>query len=383
MKQKMRLLSIVFLFIVSLCLFTSQVYAQLNSAPAVAENYQQSGYCECQCQYCLRSAFTGTESSQAKTPVKTELQVVVLDVGQADSILLLTDEHNMLIDAGNIGDDKLILDYLASYDVKNLDYLVATHPHADHIGTMAAVVRAMENIETVLMPDIIHTTKTFETLLNVIEEKDIPITIARPGDTFVLGNAQIQVLAPNNVKYSNLNDYSVVLRVKFGDTVFLFTGDADVKSENEQLANGLPLKADVLKVGHHGSRTSSAQKYLDAVTPKFAVISLGKDNLYSHPHIETMNRLNGMNLEIYRTDVNGTVTFVTDGKVITVKPEREIKVAMQPENTQQTLYIGSKKSKIFHKTDCRGLPQEQNRVNFATRDNAINENYSPCLLCNP
>jgi competence protein ComEC len=266
------------------------------------------------------------EPVSEEPPAASGLQVIILDVDQADCILLKADDHTMLIDAGNIGQDKLILDYLASFDVNELDYAVATHPHADHIGSMASVLLAMDNVGELLMPDIIHTTKTFESMLNAIETKDIPMTIAVPGDSFALGNAQIQVLAPSSASYTNLNDYSVVLRVEYGNTVFLFTGDADSKSENEQLASGLPLKADVLKVGHHGSRTSSAQKYLNAVTPTYAVISCGKDNSYGHPHREAMQRLNGIDVEIYRTDENGTVIFMSDGENITISVEREAEI---------------------------------------------------------
>jgi len=251
------------------------------------------------------------------------LQVIILDVGQADCILLKTGSHSMLIDAGNIGQDTLILDYLSKFDVDNLDYLVATHPHADHIGAMAAVIRAMDSIGDVLTPDIPYTTKTFEDLLNVIEEKDIPLRAVAPGGLFALGNAQIQVLAPNSAAYTDLNEYSVVLRVEFGATSFLFAGDAGAKSEIEQLSSGLPLEAEVLKVGHHGSSASSSQEYLDAVNPQYAVISCGEDNSYGYPHSETMQKLNEMDIKVYRTDENGTIIFTSDGQLISVDLEYE------------------------------------------------------------
>jgi len=250
------------------------------------------------------------------------LEVVFFNVGQGDCILLKTEGHNMLIDAGDIGKDKVILNYLAKYNVTNLDYIVATHPHSDHIGSMPSVIRAMDNVSMIIMPDKTHTTKTFENLIDVIEEKDIAMTIPKSGDVFNLGDASIQVLAPNSATYKDINDYSIVLRVDFGDTSFLFTGDAETKSESEQLGNsekllnGLPLKADVLKVGHHGSRTSSTQKYLDAVSPSYAVISSGAKNTYGHPDNEVISRLNAMGIVIYRTDINDTIIFTSDGKQI-------------------------------------------------------------------
>jgi len=303
----------------------------------------------------------------------------------------MTNTHTMLIDAGNTGQDNLILSYLASYGIKKLDYVVATHPHADHIGAMAAVIRAMDSIGTVLMPDAVNTTRTFENMLNAIEEKDVPITIAVPGDMIMMGDVQIQILAPNSTRYSDLNDYSVVLRIEFGNSVFLFTGDADTRSENEQLASGLPLDADVLRVGHHGARTSSTQRYLDAISPSYAVISCGQGNTYGHPHDETMARLAGTGAEIYRTDENGTVIFTTDGITITISTTRGSGVqntalpptVTAPSSLSVTSYIGNVNSKLFHLPTCRLLPQEQNRTYFAARDEAVSAGYVPCLVCNP
>lgn len=306
------------------------------------------------------------------------LQVIFFDVGQADCILVRTGGSVMLIDAGNTGQDKLILGYLAEHEINSLDYLVATHPHADHIGAMTSVVKAMGHIGEIIMPDVTHTTKTYENLLIAIEEKDIELTIAEVGGEFTLGAAKIQVLAPLDADPSDLNECSVVLRVEFGDTVFLFTGDAGTKSENAQLAGGLTLKADVLKVGHHGSRTSSSQKYLDAVAPRYAVISCGTGNSYGHPHSEAMTRLRGTGAVIYRTDENGTIVFETDGKDIFVSVESE------PVAQQIVLsYIGNKNSKIFHLPSCRSLPLEQNAVAFDTKTAALDAGYSPCGACKP
>lgn len=244
------------------------------------------------------------------------LEVYFLNVGQGDCILLKTANHSMLIDSGDIGKDTLVLNYLEEYNVSSLDYLVATHPHSDHIGSMSSVIRKMDKVNMVIMPNKTHTTKTYENLIKLIDEKNIPITIAKSGDNFTFGNASIQVLAPNSATYNNLNDYSVVLRVKYGETIFLFTGDAEAGSESEQLANGLNLKADVLKVGHHGSKTSSTQRYLNAVSPKYAVISSGVNNSYGHPANETISHLTAMGILIYRTNQNGTIIFTSDGKQI-------------------------------------------------------------------
>ena len=314
---------------------------------------------------------------------KVLLQVIFLDVGQADSILLKTGDHAMLIDAGNTGQDKLMLDYLAEYGVTKLDYLVATHPHADHIGSMTAVVKAMDSIGEVVMPDKPHTTATYKNLIKAIDERNIPINIAEVGQVFNMGEANIQVLAPKDVKTDDLNEVSVVLRVTFGETVFLFTGDADKNSENAQLTSGLSLKADVLKVGHHGSKTGSTQKYLDTVAPVYAVISCGTGNSYGHPHKEVMDRLNAKGIAIYRTDEKGTIIFVSDGKTISIVGEKEATTTPPPSTTEAVYYIGNKNSKTFHLSSCKSLPSEQNRVTFESRQAALDAGYTPCGTCKP
>ena len=320
-------------------------------------------------------------------PGAGQLQVIVFDVGQADCTLLKMDGHAMLIDAGNTGQDKLVLNYLAEYGITTLDYLVATHPHADHIGSMTSVVNAMDSIGTVLMPDKPHTTKTYLNLITAIENKDIPLTIPTPGEVFQWGDATVEVLAPNSPTYKDLNDYSIVLRVEFGETSFLFTGDAGTISENEQLAVAKDsLKSDVLKVGHHGSRTSSTQKYLNAVAPSYAVICCGADNDYGHPHTEAMTRLTGTGATIYRTDLQSTIIFTTDGKDITVSVSRGPPITddtTTPPPQPDIVYIGNKNTKTFHKSTCGSLPAEQNRITFNTRQEAIDAGYTPCGSCKP
>ncbi|MCL2359519.1 MAG: MBL fold metallo-hydrolase [Nitrososphaerota archaeon] len=326
---------------------------------------------------------TGSPNLPTEPDVVGVLDVIVFDVGQADCILLKTDDHAMLIDAGNINQDKLVLGYLAEYEITELDYLVATHPHADHIGSMASVIMAMDRIDTVIMPNKAHTTKTYENLMAAIEEKDIPMTIPTPGDIFQLGNANIEVVAPNSASYNDdINEYSIVLRVEFGDTSFLFTGDAGTTSENEQLSAGFSLKTDVLKVGHHGSRTSCTQKYLDAVAPNYAVICCGINNPYGHPHPDTMTRLTGTDAQIYRTDQNGTITFTTNGTTITISATQTPITPDFPDIPTEG-YIGNKNTLVFHLPSCSSLPSQQNRVYFDTRQEAIDAGYRPCGNCKP
>jgi competence protein ComEC len=251
-----------------------------------------------------------------------QLQVIFFDVGQADCILLLTDTHAMLIDAGTLGQTDLILGYLAGHRVTKLDYIVATHPHADHIGSMDGVILGMDSVGTVLMPDATNNTRAFERLLDAIEERDIPVTIPKEGEDLTMGEVSIQVLAPINERYSNLNNHSIVLRVQYGAISFLFTGDAEDRSEREQIDSRRSLRADVLKVGHHGSQTSSTLDYLRAVSPRYAIIPCGEGNSYGHPHSDLLERLAAIGATVYRTDINGTVIFTTDGETITVTTAR-------------------------------------------------------------
>jgi len=270
------------------------------------------------CDYLPVSEF---EPKETVTP-KGSLQVVFFDVKQADCVLVMTDGHAMLVDAGDLRQDLLVLDYLKKYGITKLDYLVATHPDADHIGSMTSVVNEMESIGEVIMPDTTKTTNVFKNLISAIEAKDIPLTIAMAGDSFSLGAATVHILAPVGNKYSKTNDFSVVLRIDFGDKSFLLAGDAEIKSENEQLDSGRSLQADVLKVGHHGSNTSSGQRYIDAVSPSYAVITCGAGNKFGHPHKEVVDRLVKAGVMIFRTDLNGTIVFITDGITIQVEAQK-------------------------------------------------------------
>ena len=320
----------------------------------------------------------GSDLTEVSGQEEAILQVFFFDVGQADCILVRNGRHAMLIDAGNTGQDKLVLSYLAEHEVYDLDYLIATHPHADHIGSMSSVIYNMGRIGEVIMPDVSHTTQTYKNLLAAIEERDIALTMAQPGQSFSLGSASVLVLAPAVTDSADLNHSSVVLRVEFGNTSFLFTGDAGTKSESAQLNSGFTLKSDVLKVGHHGSRTSSSQEYLNEVAPRYAVISIGTGNKYGHPHSEAMARLAGTGAAIYRTDENGTIILESDGEEIYISVESEV---MSPVITVS--YIGNKNSKVFHLPSCRSLPQESNAVVFAARQEALDAKYSPCGACKP
>ncbi len=262
---------------------------------------------------------------QTTTPPE-QAQVYYLDVGQGDCELMrLPTGETVLIDAGTkAGSDALIAN-LKRLGVQKIDILIATHPHADHIGGMEQVVQSFA-IGEIYMPEIaddqVPTTATYTKLLQAISAKNMRINRAKPGTTILqTEQAKLEIIAPNNSDYKNLNNYSVVTKLTYGKTRFLFTGDAEKESENEMLSAGYDLTCEVLKIGHHGSATSSSAKFLNATAPQTAVISCGKDNDYGHPHAEILNRLKKNNITVYRTDRNGTILIESNGNTYKVKTD--------------------------------------------------------------
>lgn len=252
------------------------------------------------------------------------LSVHFIDVGQAKAILIKAPGGNALIDAGGNDQGQNVLRYLAAQGVKSLDIAVGTHPHADHIGGLDTVIEGI-TVDKVILPDIpkelVPTTATYTDLLKVISGKKLKVTAAKTSDSYELGDALLTILAPIN-DYDNLNDMSVAVRLDYGDVSFLFTGDASKDSEQDMLASGARLSADVLDVGHHGGRTATTGEFLQAVKPKIAVISCGIDNSYGHPHRETLQRLEELDIKILRTDFDGTVIIATDGETLGFSTEK-------------------------------------------------------------
>jgi len=269
-----------------------------------------------------QSAPAGVQSSQKREKPR-ETQIYYLDVGQGDSELIrLKTGENILIDAGTPETAKELADYIENLGVKKIDYLIATHPHADHIGGMAQIVSRF-SIGKIYMPKIpdsqIPTTETYEKLLTAIDQKGLKITAGRAGITVLDSGAEkLEILAPNSAKYGGLNSYSVVTLLTVGEKRFLFTGDAESDSEKEMTAKGYDLRCDVLKCGHHGSSTSTSAAFLKAARPGAAVISCGVDNDYGHPDKEVVARLQKAGVTIYRTDRQKTILAECDGRTISI-----------------------------------------------------------------
>lgn len=275
-----------------------------------------------------KSATTAGVMEQGARPDR--LLVHVLDVGQADSILVqLPGGQNMLIDAGNNDDGPFVVDYLRRAGVQSIDYLIGTHPHEDHIGGLDTVLKKFP-VKHIYMPEIAYDTKSYHDVLRTVQQCGLTVTNPAAGQVLLrekAGNQElkVEILWPDARKvlfYDEVNDHSIVTRVSYGRNSFLFTGDAGRQVEKELMDSKAPLKADVLKVGHHGSNSATSNAFLRAVQPAIAVICVGQGNDYGHPHRETMQRLIKNKIRVYRTDQDGTIVFTSDGKTIDVQTEK-------------------------------------------------------------
>ncbi|MBQ1687241.1 MAG: MBL fold metallo-hydrolase [Ruminococcus sp.] len=265
---------------------------------------------------CTVTINLGGADTSAAPNSESKLIVHFLDVGQGDSIFIeLPNGKTMLVDAGENYHGQGIIDYVQTIGYHKLDYVVATHPHEDHIGSMPYIVRNFE-IGSIYMPDVTANTATFESLLKAIKAKGLRVKNGRTGVHIIKdGELTADIIAPDKPDESNLNNSSIVLLLTFGNVSYLLTGDAETKELNAIRAD---MHATVLKAGHHGSKTSTTQTLLKKISPSVTVISCGKNNDYGHPHAEVLKMLKSVNSSVYRTDRDQTVIVATDGSSLTV-----------------------------------------------------------------
>ncbi len=269
---------------------------------------------------------TGSGADLENPPLSGETaEVHFIDVGQGDSMLIQCGGKNILIDAGENDKGTVVNAYLDKLGIETLDLVIGTHPHSDHIGGLDVVLDA-HPVERVILPvlpeSMTPTTRTYEDLLKSIQAQGLKITAAKPGKSYSFGTGTLEILGPVKDSYEDLNDFSVVCRFTFGEWSFLFTGDMETDAEADLLDAGTDVSARVLKLGHHGSSTSTSQAFLDAVDPEVCVMEVGEGNSYNHPHRETVQKMDEGGYAVYRTDQNGSIVFVTDGEACSVRTEK-------------------------------------------------------------
>ncbi|MGM9601000.1 MAG: MBL fold metallo-hydrolase [Faecousia sp.] len=319
-------------------------------------------------------------------PEDSFFEVHYIDVEQGDCSLIICDNHAMLIDGGEASESSKVYAYLKAHEVSHLDYIVATHAHSDHIGGLSGALN-FATVGTAYCPVTSYDSKTFDSFAKYLGKQGVAITLPVAGEIFELGSASVQILGPQK-NYDDPNDTSIVLKVTYGETSFIFTGDAERTSEADMLEAGYDLGATVLKVGHHGSNTSTSYPFLREVMPEYAVIQVGKDNSYGHPTEDTLSRLRDAGVKVYRNDLQGTIVCTSDGKTVEFVTDKNDTIQANPTETVSGTdigieYIGNKNSKKFHLPTCANLPAEKNRVFFDTRQEAVDAGFSPCGNCKP
>ena len=361
---------------------------------------------------------TQTQSNQRKTTLQN-LEVHFIDVGQGDATLIKCGDRSMLIDGGENDKGTLIQNYMNKQGVKSLDYFIVTHPDSDHCGG-ADVIITKYDIDTIIMPNYEKDTATYRDVVQSLDYKRYSVTPPVVGNTYSLGDAEFTIIGPNKNDYGNeSNNYSVAIVLKHGRKKFVFTGDAEEEAEIDIVNNKMDISAQVLKVGHHGSKSSSAEKFIQAVSPEYGVISCGENNEYGHPHSVTLNTLRKEGVKVFRTDEQGSIVAVSDGKEITWNTaptdswkagestksstdnkkkdsekmpedqknfsgnEREAQAEETTKNTQKIAYVLNTQTKKFHKPECDSLPTTHRFNSAQKREELIAQEYVPCKRCNP
>lgn len=321
---------------------------------------------------------------------KNEVQVSYIDVGQGDSILIKTENHSILIDAGPQEAANTVTEYIRKKGITKLDYVICSHPHEDHIGGMPSVLEQFD-VGKVFMTKTTQTTATYEKVLDDISNKNIEVHEPKKGETFTLDDTTFTIISANKSD-ENLNNDSICIRLEHGSNAFFFSGDAEVKVENQMLSSGYILRSDVLKIGHHGSDTSTGDAFLKFVQPQYAIISVGKDNEYGHPSQSVINKLNNNGIKILRTDESGTITAISNGdKIRWISGNKSTDASTSSEesktdNSEIHNYVINKNTGKFHYSWCdsvNAMNNDNKEYYKGSRQELIDKGYSPCSNCKP
>ncbi len=350
----------------------------------------------------LPGAGTGTGSTPASSvtegngatplPSGAQFEVHFIDVGQADAALILCDGKAMMIDGGNAADSSLVYTYLKKRGITHIDYMICTHAHEDHVGGLPGALRAA-TVGVAMAPVTEYDSRAFRNYVSAVENQGKTLTVPQAGDRFSLGSTEVTVLGPVR-EYTETNNTSIVLRVVFGSLSFLFTGDMERDAEADLLDAGVSVASTVLKVGHHGSNTSTSYRFLREVDPTYAVISVGKDNSYGHPNEEPLSRLRDADVTLYRTDLQGDIVCRSnDGKTLTFQTSKNSSVPTNPTEDSRTesdtaaaseyAFVGNAETKKYHRLTCSSLPAEDKRCYFITEEEAQRAGYTACKRCLP
>ncbi len=337
---------------------------------------------------------------QAESPTnekaEDELKVVFIDVDQGDSaLIILPNSRTMLIDSGEYFAKDAVAHVLLEEGITRIDTLIATHPHSDHMGSMSAIIDSFE-CGDIYLPNAPSASKSFEALLDSIEEKGLNAIEGEYGMSIELDSTvDIEILSPSGAEYESLNNYSIVIRIAYGNADFLFMGDAEAIIEEEILKVGANVSADILKLGHHGSDTSSTEEFVLKVSPQYAIASCGENNTYGHPHESVIQLMDALDITLLRTYENGNITFTTDGGTITCSDgntfvaEESLSDAAAPDDDNVTQdvpvkedieYVYLSKNNKYHMMSCRYYNDSFTEI---TKEDALAAGYAACKVCKP
>lgn len=387
-------------------LFALMTIGITNNASNTANNPNTSAYETTDYNY-NHDDYSSKDNSSISDSSQGFLNVTVLDVGQGLSVLINCDNHYMLYDGGNGDYSSFLVSYLSKNNITNFDYVFASHYDADHISGLVGVIYNY-SISQLIAPNYTASSRIYNSFIKAINTKGISITYPTVGTTYPLGSAKIQILAPNSPAYESENDYSIVVKITFGGSSVLITGDATQYSENEMLNNQFNLNSDILVVGHHGSSSSTSSQFLNAVNPQYAVISCERNNSYGHPASDVLERLVSKNITVLRTDLAGTIAFTIKNNSISYNTEKNDSNSSGNGNsntnnnsssnsnannnsnnnatTSAITYILNTNTMKFHLPSCKHaneIADHNKLLSNETRDTILEKGYVPCKICNP